>query len=817
MAITEDASTPAIATGTGTGNLVSASFSPPAGSRLEVMIAAQWGSGVAPVISIADSVGGTYLNPVSAVNAAGSARGAVKIFTRYLASAPGSMTVTASFDAGLAGGRHLVVRVLNGTNSDQTGAATATRDITPGATAWTASITTTQAGSQVYGMGDDPVANSTLTAAANTSLVGTAFQNATDATASAAFKATSVTGTPGATTLGLTCSVTEIGVLAMHEVLPAAAGGSTVLGDERPALISPELFPGGFAEFLAALPEQVYTQNPAWGPINGTTQSVTADFNGTSDVRLANNAEAGTPGATVATTDTGSGDPWDAVTIGSGASVVYSSTPDLAGNVGITYDVGVTSSSAFTQWTIGGTSSTATPFAGFRFSYAAQFGATCSIFSFNQGGTAVIRVQITATNKLRILDAAGATLYTSTTTLVPGNKYFVAVGFLAAVAGTYQLKLYDANGAVLETVTPTAGDFTGPVNLVRYGSVANQTNTNWKALTVDEFSYNSLTMPVPSDQSTMAGTTQVVTADFNGTAKTMGTLAGTTQGVTADLNGTAKVNGVLTGTTQIVTADLNGTAKDNGVLGGTTQVVAADFNGTATSGSTTGVLAGTTQVTTADFNGTATDRAVLAGTTQPVTADLNGTAKGNAVLAGSAGHPVADLNGTSKSSGPMAGIVGVTTADFNGTAKDNGVLGGVVGNVTADLNGTAKSSGPIAGATQKVTADINGSAAGGYLNGITQPVAADFNGSAKVTGAVAGSTQKVVADLNSLVLDRSILAGVIPGVTADFNGSVKDNAVFAGVVSHVSAHLTGTSPDVNDQSDLMPFFLAERGGYASHS
>lgn len=790
MAITEDASTPPIASGTGGATpLTTASFSPPAGSVMVALVAAGYqdvASGV-PGITVTDSVGGTWLPGPTVASSTGNFLGRTSIFLRALPSAPGSMTVSANY-TNINGGRFIKVVVLNGAALSQAGAATITRDVNTNQTDWTQSIVSTKVDSVFYGVVDDPNVNNTVSAAANTSLVGTAFNDSTDGIVSAAFKSTAATVTPGSISLGVTMGTTSQGILAIQEIVPFVAAN-----DAPPFTVPgmPGMPPGSFGMFWQPFSPGDPDPLPATGVIAGTTQPVTADFNGTSDLLRKNDAEGGTPAATVATSDTGSGDQWDAVTIGTGASVVYSSTPDLAGNVGITYDVGVTSSSAFTQWTVG---NTATPFAGFRFSYAAQFGGTCSIFSLNQGGTAYIRAQITAANKLRILDAAGATLYTSTVTLSPGTKYFLALGFVAAVAGTYQLKLYDVNGALLETVSPTAGDFTAATNIVRFGSVANQTNTNWKATTMDEFYFSSTTMPVPSDQAALAGTTQPVTAAFVGTGKASGAIAGTTAAVTADFNGTATTSGIT------------------GVITGTTQPVTADFNGTSTG---KGPIAGTTQVVTADFNGTSKSTGTIAGSTQPVTADLNGTGKTNGVIAGATQVTTADFNGTSTGRGPIAGTTQPVAADFNGTSKDNGVLAGVTQAVTADLNGTAKASGPIAGTTQKATAHFTGSASGGYIVGVTQPVTADFNGVAKATATVAGVTQVTTADFNGLSTGRAVLAGVTQLVTADINGAAKSAGAIAGTTQLVTAHFTAVGPDVEDQSDLFPFWVS-RHGYASY-
>lgn len=222
---------------------------------------------------------------------------------------------------------------------------------------------------------------------------------------------------------------------------------------------------------------------------------------------LKNNSEGGTPGSTVTTSDTGSGDSWNIVNIGSGAGIVYTSSA-LQGNVSTTYDVGVTSTSAFTSWNI---PANATHHVGFWFSYPSTFGGNCSIFSLNSGGTALVRVQITTANKLRVLDAAGATAYTSTATFTPTNRYYASMKFVADVNGSFQINIYDSSCNLIEVVEPTAANFSGPTALVRYGCITNQTSTNWRTLTLDDVTYNNRYMPVPAKiVGSMNGTTSSV-------------------------------------------------------------------------------------------------------------------------------------------------------------------------------------------------------------------------------------------------------------------------------------------------------------------
>src|SRR5260221_1828086 len=85
-----------------------------------------------------------------------------------------------------------------------------------GATSFTQSVTTTQAGSRVYGASAVFPSNS-ATAAALTTVV----DNVADGTNNAqyvTFKATSLTGTPGATTLGFTVGSASPGPFAQAEL-----------------------------------------------------------------------------------------------------------------------------------------------------------------------------------------------------------------------------------------------------------------------------------------------------------------------------------------------------------------------------------------------------------------------------------------------------------------------------------------------------------------------------------------------------------------------------------------------------------------------
>lgn len=226
MAIAEDASTPAVATGTGTGNLVSASFTPPSGTLVVALCANMFGP-TGPTVTITSSEGGGTWT-VKAQQAGATANfGMSHIAYRYYAASPGAITVTAAY-TNLTGGRFLNCRVFTGANSVQTGGASAVMQLAAASTNATWSITTTTANAWVYGLVNDQDSDPTFVAAAATTLVGARFDNTTDIATAGAFKATSVVGVPGATTLGITLGASNKASGAMMEIMPAVASTTPV-------------------------------------------------------------------------------------------------------------------------------------------------------------------------------------------------------------------------------------------------------------------------------------------------------------------------------------------------------------------------------------------------------------------------------------------------------------------------------------------------------------------------------------------------------------------------------------------------------------
>ena len=156
--ITVDPSSPAAAhSGYGASSLSTASFSPPAGSLLEVIVNDLQASPGGDTVTVTDSKGDTF---TAGPHIAGSkAPNSSWFFQDYEASAPGSMTVTAHQAGANLGTLQLAVNVLTGTAPSQAGAASGTFDGTAFPTSETHALTNTQAGSWLYvaaGNGDMP-------------------------------------------------------------------------------------------------------------------------------------------------------------------------------------------------------------------------------------------------------------------------------------------------------------------------------------------------------------------------------------------------------------------------------------------------------------------------------------------------------------------------------------------------------------------------------------------------------------------------------------------------------------------------------------
>lgn len=216
MALSEDASTPAVVTGNSTSAalaLTTASFSPPVNSLLVALFVYGHG-GASPTSSVTDTGSHTWTAGPSLNNGANF----VGIWYTYLTSAPGSITATGHDSLAVNQGGQFTVRVVNGAASNQTGAGSHTASGT--GSAWSSSVTTTQNGSWVYVINQGNALSSTLTPTALTTTINN-YQDSTGAATSVSGKQTSATSSPGATTLGWTSSSSNTWAWAALEILAA--------------------------------------------------------------------------------------------------------------------------------------------------------------------------------------------------------------------------------------------------------------------------------------------------------------------------------------------------------------------------------------------------------------------------------------------------------------------------------------------------------------------------------------------------------------------------------------------------------------------
>lgn len=220
IGIFEDTSTPAIVTTTGASNPTTASFSPPDGSLLVALVGGGWGTPPTNAV-VSDTSNQTWYTGVSELGLTATAGGLAMIAYAYVVSAPGSITVTATF-AGLSGGSLLAVRVLNNASPRQLGAGTGVAQHSVNSTTGTVNVTTTIAGSLVYGIGDQTNQDFTYTANGATTIIN-AYVDSTDTVSLVAWKASALTTTPGSTALGGTWATACKSNIAALEILPVTA------------------------------------------------------------------------------------------------------------------------------------------------------------------------------------------------------------------------------------------------------------------------------------------------------------------------------------------------------------------------------------------------------------------------------------------------------------------------------------------------------------------------------------------------------------------------------------------------------------------
>jgi hypothetical protein len=193
-----------------------------------------------------------------------------------------------------------------------------------------------------------------------------------------------------------------------------------------------------------------------------------------------NSFEGGTDDTTVTTGNSGgaSGTAFESVTVGGSSVGKFENSQFAHGGLSFEFSTGGVSESSFVSW-VASFGTQTTVYTRFYIRLSAAPGSSASVLSTLSGATARCRLQVTTASKLRVLDAAGATVSTSTAGLSNGVWYRVECMFvMSATVGQSEVKFYARDSAsAIETNTSAANqNFGGSADRIRFGCVANQTS-----------------------------------------------------------------------------------------------------------------------------------------------------------------------------------------------------------------------------------------------------------------------------------------------------------------------------------------------------
>lgn len=229
MALAESGTTPGVFTGTGTTTTIATTtFTPPAASLVVALVSGEKSTS-AVGITVTDNSGltnRTWRQMASATG--GNFGGGAAVWVAYFPTAPAAaMKVTATF-TNLTGGRFLDVRVITGADPTQLGAqGWAARYTGAGPSTGNIAVTTTAAGSLIYGISNSPQVATSLTAYDSNTTLLNSHSNTTDGATAVSWKESAATTSLGTHFYGGlwsgTGSSTAHGNLAAFEVMPLGA------------------------------------------------------------------------------------------------------------------------------------------------------------------------------------------------------------------------------------------------------------------------------------------------------------------------------------------------------------------------------------------------------------------------------------------------------------------------------------------------------------------------------------------------------------------------------------------------------------------
>ena len=202
--------------------------------------------------------------------------------------------------------------------------------------------------------------------------------------------------------------------------------------------------------------------------------------------KLVNNAEGGSSTTTVTTGNSGgsSGSAFDVVTIGTSAALTFDTTHIAHGSLSYKF-VASSSGSVVCAWSTSLTGSSLTQVWFRAYVYTTGHSSTLKLIEALSTSTQRAAISINTSGKIILVNAAGTTVATSTTT-IPTNQWIRLEGFFigSATVGQIECKIFTTSADAVtpdETQTTTAVQNTGgTINRLQFGNPTSGVSfTHW--------------------------------------------------------------------------------------------------------------------------------------------------------------------------------------------------------------------------------------------------------------------------------------------------------------------------------------------------
>jgi hypothetical protein len=211
--LNEDAAQPAVATLASGTPVTTGSFTPRAGQLVLALVVVDGPASTSATGTITDSTGGTWTLLKRSNVTGATAGGSCEIWSRYISTAPGAMTVSCACSPSAGG--EVAIRILNGAAPVQNGltAGNGGAAITPAL-----SMAGTKLGSRVYGTIERWTSTTAATMNGNTTSINS-FPNSGNGTWFGSFRGTNDTGDLTAVSFGSSDASSSWQIAAV-EILP---------------------------------------------------------------------------------------------------------------------------------------------------------------------------------------------------------------------------------------------------------------------------------------------------------------------------------------------------------------------------------------------------------------------------------------------------------------------------------------------------------------------------------------------------------------------------------------------------------------------